>query len=165
MTYQNVGTDTASGTVSLEHPNRFAFVSANPNYSAVSVDTLKWNYSNLLPWETRTILVCMQPDTFYFIGQQVQVMADITPFASDANQTNNLDTLTDWISTSFDPNDKLVSPAGPFTPLEAQNSIWLTYTIRFQNTGNDTAYVVRLRDSLQSNLDIASLKDGIKRLV
>lgn len=158
MTYQNVGTDTASGTVSLEHPNRFAFVSANPNYSAVSVDTLKWNYSNLLPWETRTILVCMQPDTFYFIGQQVQVMADITPFTSDANQTNNLDTLTDWISTSFDPNDKLVSPAGPFTPLEAQNSIWLTYTIRFQNTGNDTAYVVRLRDSLQSNLDIASLE-------
>ncbi|MEY3441748.1 MAG: hypothetical protein RLZZ519_29 [Bacteroidota bacterium] len=158
MTYQNVGTDTASGTVSLEHPNRFAFVSANPPANTVSVDTLRWNYSNLLPWETRTILVCMQPDTFYFIGQQIQVMADITPFTSDANQTNNLDTLTDWISTSYDPNDKLVSPAGPFTPLEAQNSIWLTYTIRFQNTGNDTAYVVRLRDSLQSNVDIASLE-------
>jgi uncharacterized repeat protein (TIGR01451 family) len=157
LTYQNVGTDTVSGTVSLEHPNRFAYVNSTPAATIVA-DTLKWNYSNLMPWETRTVQAILMPDTFYVIGQQVQTMAHITPTIGDADLGNNHDTLVDWISASFDPNDKLVYPAGPLTPQEVQNGVWLTYTIRFQNTGTDTAYIVRLRDSLQSNLDVSTLE-------
>jgi len=57
------------------------------------------------------------------------------------------------VTNSFDPNDKTASPLGfgpehlirPGTPLE--------YTIRFQNTGNDTAFLVILRDTLSDKLD------------
>jgi uncharacterized repeat protein (TIGR01451 family) len=152
LDYQNVGTDTATGVVTLKHPHRLAYTYSNPFPSNIVVDTLHWNYANLLPWESRSILVTLQPDTFFFLGQQVLNYASITPFATDADQSNNNDTLSDFISTSFDPNDKLVSPAGPLEPAEVQNGVWLTYTIRFQNTGNDTAYLVRLQDSLQANL-------------
>src|SRR4030095_2424669 len=35
---------------------------------------------------------------------------------------------------------------------------WLTYTIRFQNTGTDTAFTVVLRDTLDADLDWASMQ-------
>ncbi|MDX1912233.1 MAG: T9SS type A sorting domain-containing protein, partial [Saprospiraceae bacterium] len=62
------------------------------------------------------------------------------------------------IVNSFDPNDKTAYPIGygeqnlvrPGTPLE--------YTIRFQNTGNDTAFLVILRDTLSDNLDRGSIQ-------
>jgi uncharacterized repeat protein (TIGR01451 family) len=150
--YQNVGTDTATGVISFEHPNRVAYEFSSPAYNSQVADTLYWNYANLLPWETRSVLVKMRPDTLYNIGQSVTLAAYITPYATDADQANNRDTLVDFISNSYDPNDKLVSPAGPFSSSEAAPGLDLTYTIRFQNTGNDTAFVVRLVDTLVAPL-------------
>ncbi len=62
---------------------------------------------------------------------------------------------------SFDPNDKNAKPIGftaehyiePETPLE--------YTIRFQNTGTDTAYLVVIRDTLSEWLDITTFQKGL----
>jgi uncharacterized repeat protein (TIGR01451 family) len=61
------------------------------------------------------------------------------------------------VRNSYDPNDKQAFPLGfgeeqvirPGTPLD--------YTIRFQNTGNDTAYVVVLRDTLSEHFDPARI--------
>ncbi|MDJ1485988.1 SMP-30/gluconolactonase/LRE family protein [Cytophagaceae bacterium YF14B1] len=64
------------------------------------------------------------------------------------------------IVDSYDPNDKLVSPAGTpvdhYTPTNSE----LKYTIRFQNTGTDYAYKVVVVDTLSENLDIATLQMG-----
>jgi len=59
------------------------------------------------------------------------------------------------VVNAYDPNDKNANPLGfgeahsvrPGTPLE--------YTIRFQNTGNDTAYLVVLRDTLSQHFNAA----------
>lgn len=64
------------------------------------------------------------------------------------------------ITGSYDPNDKQAFPEGygeqhyidPGTPIE--------YLIRFQNTGNDTAFVVRIVDSLSQWLDPATIRPG-----
>lgn len=61
-------------------------------------------------------------------------------------------------TASFDPNNKLAQPIGsgsehiltPNTPLE--------YTINFQNTGTDTAFLVVIRDTLPSELLASSLR-------
>jgi uncharacterized repeat protein (TIGR01451 family) len=61
---------------------------------------------------------------------------------------------------SYDPNDKTGYPLGyganhyirPGTPLE--------YLIRFQNTGNDTAFTVRIEDTLSLWLDPATFRPG-----
>jgi len=62
------------------------------------------------------------------------------------------------IADSFDPNDKQVEPKGQTASgfLPARST--LQYTIRFQNTGNDTAFVVNVVDSLTKNLDITTFK-------
>jgi uncharacterized repeat protein (TIGR01451 family) len=64
------------------------------------------------------------------------------------------------ISDSYDPNDKANAPEGidaahivlPNTPID--------YTVRFQNTGTDTAYKVVIIDSLSNDLDLATLELG-----
>ncbi len=64
------------------------------------------------------------------------------------------------VFTSFDPNDKQAIPTG-FGP---EHNIFanteLEYTIRFQNTGNDTAFRVVLLDTLSRFLDPASIQPG-----
>ncbi len=62
------------------------------------------------------------------------------------------------VVSSYDPNEKLAFPGGygpqhllpPNTPLD--------YLIHFQNTGNDTAFVVVLRDTLSQYLDPLSVR-------
>ena len=61
------------------------------------------------------------------------------------------------VRCSYDPNDKQVSPVGMDSLGFIAKETKLTYTIRFQNTGNDTAYRVVLVDSLSGNLDLNSI--------
>jgi uncharacterized repeat protein (TIGR01451 family) len=59
---------------------------------------------------------------------------------------------------SFDPNDKLVTPQGYGAAGAVDiNTDWLTYTVRFQNTGTDTAFTVVIRDTLDADLDWTTL--------
>ncbi len=61
------------------------------------------------------------------------------------------------IIDSYDPNDKQVIPAGISANHYVKEGSLLEYTIRFQNTGTDTAYTVVITDFLDPNLDISSL--------
>jgi hypothetical protein len=46
------------------------------------------------------------------------------------------------VSCSLDPNDKIVLPEGLMQIIVRFNDEELQYTIRFQNTGTDTAFLV-----------------------
>ena len=59
---------------------------------------------------------------------------------------------------AFDPNDKNVRPSRP-EPTESNYTAFnekLNYTIRFQNTGNDTAYNILITDQLSPKLNWSS---------
>jgi len=60
------------------------------------------------------------------------------------------------IRCSFDPNDKLSFPARSESKILFDEDIF--YTIRFQNTGNDTAYNISIIDTLSENLNPASFE-------
>ncbi len=61
------------------------------------------------------------------------------------------------ITASYDPNDISVSPQGPFVNGNTLANTDLDYTVRFQNTGNDTAFTVVVIDTLDENLVPSSL--------
>jgi uncharacterized repeat protein (TIGR01451 family) len=64
------------------------------------------------------------------------------------------------VTGSYDPNDKTGYPLGiTDTHFVAQNQK-MEYVIRFQNTGNDTAITVIIRDTLEIDLDIFSVVSG-----
>lgn len=62
------------------------------------------------------------------------------------------------VTSSFDPNDKQGFPAGYRAEHWIAPETELTYLIRFQNTGNDTAFYVEIRDTLSPWLDPATIR-------
>jgi uncharacterized repeat protein (TIGR01451 family) len=65
------------------------------------------------------------------------------------------------VRTSLDPNDITAVAAGTQAQHFILNDNELEYTIRFQNTGNDTAFVVRILDRLPAELDKTTLQIGV----
>ena len=93
-------------------------------------------------------------DTDAVLGSSICITVTITPIVGDYNPTNNILTQCFTVTSSFDPNEKQVYPSGTI-----DTSIhWLTYAIRFQNTGTDTAFNIYVTDTLNSNIDAASFQ-------
>lgn len=61
---------------------------------------------------------------------------------------------------SFDPNDKTVNPVGYGAGHFITRNTDIEYTIRFQNTGTDTAFTVVILDSLSHYLDPMTIRPG-----
>ncbi|MFH0864944.1 MAG: T9SS type A sorting domain-containing protein [Bacteroidota bacterium] len=64
------------------------------------------------------------------------------------------------ISASYDPNEKCVKPVGLTQYHYIDSSDILEYQINFQNTGNDTAFKVVIRDTLSEYLDVTAIETG-----
>jgi uncharacterized repeat protein (TIGR01451 family) len=64
------------------------------------------------------------------------------------------------ISTAFDPNDKQGFPLGYGNSNYIDRGIDIDYRIRFQNTGNDTAFTIIVLDTLPTTLDVTTLRIG-----
>lgn len=77
------------------------------------------------------------------------------------------DDLNPWLSIhcmedvgSYDPNDKRGFPSGRGLTNEVLASDEMEYTIRFQNTGTDTAFRVVVLDRIPSTFDIGTFVPG-----
>jgi uncharacterized repeat protein (TIGR01451 family) len=151
--FQNTGTMATSGSVIFVKDPQLTLVNTTPPYSSLLGDTIKWNYSNL--WPTQYNIVSVNLSNTLIPGDSIFNCSYVTYF----NGLNN-DTLANCsaqeISCSFDPNDKYVIPEGVDLPHYTLLTDTLIYTIRFQNTGNDTAFSVRIRDTLEMSLDPAT---------
>lgn len=82
-------------------------------------------------------------------GDMICVNATVTTIVGDNNPLNNTYQYCYPVINSYDPNIKEVYP------VEVQQGFndWLTYTIRFQNTGNASAINIRLEDQLDNMLN------------
>jgi uncharacterized repeat protein (TIGR01451 family) len=81
-----------------------------------------------------------------------------TPTAGDINPSNNTITACGPVVSAFDPNFKSVNPKGVGPNGSILPNTKLTYTIGFQNTGNDTATNVYVIDTLDLNLNVNSIR-------
>jgi len=158
LTYTNVGTTTNDGFVELILDSLTNFVSANPTADSVSTDgNLYWFYTDLAPTFTNQIQVVIAMPGVEAIDETMDFEANIETW--EGTGTNKA-ILSSELACSYDPNDKLVSPSGyagdpkNFTLFEDE----LEYTVRFQNTGNDTAFVVQILDELDPKLDLSTFR-------
>ena len=92
------------------------------------------------------------------IGNLVDLSASVLPIVTDADSTDNKDEELEIVTGPCDPNDKQVVPPDFITPQHVAEQRWLTYTIRFQNVGPDTAFDVIVRDTMDQLLDVPSLE-------
>jgi hypothetical protein len=74
----------------------------------------------------------------------------IEPYLTDDNPSCNNSNWEVYTTGSFDPNDILVSE-DTLTTTQLSTAPWLEYIIRFQNTGNDTAFTVKILNPIDTN--------------
>jgi uncharacterized repeat protein (TIGR01451 family) len=159
--YYNKGTDTIStGYVKLIKDSRFNLDSTVATANTISGDTLTWNFNNLAPRTINSILVYLKAKTpaTLNIGDTLNSTVSIYPIAGDSTPLNNVSILNQRAVGSYDPNDKKESHGGKITTTQISDGEYLQYTIRFQNTGTDTAFNINIRDTLSSKLDWSSLE-------
>ncbi len=80
-----------------------------------------------------------------------------TPF-NDYNY--DIDIHCQELTAAYDPNDKHVQPSGITENNYIDNDAVLNYLINFQNTGNDTAFLVIIKDTLSPYLDVSTIQNG-----
>ncbi len=156
IVFQNTGTVPASGTVSFIKDPQLTYDNAMPPFSSMSGDTISWNFTNLLPFQLSQASVNFS-STGLFFGDTIINCEDIN-FTNGASTGLISGCVTQPVLCAWDPNDKLVAPEGIDVPHYTLLSDTLIYTIRFQNTGTDVAYNIKLRDTLDASLDPASFR-------
>ena len=105
----------------------------------------------------------------FFLTIQIGSLGDIlnTEFTvngdgPDAFPDNNSLILNTVITGSYDPNDKQNRTGeDPFGGPIYEQDTTMRYQIRFQNTGTDTAFTVVIRDTLNANLDVTTIRAGL----
>jgi len=157
LNYSNTGTVTANGQITLEVHEGMEFVSAIPPPSLIEEDRLTWNITDLHPtYENKIRVRFLMPD-FNSIGVILESQAALQLF--DENQNVIYSRSTDYSSEllcAYDPNDKLarsnILGQSEFAYIEDT----ILYTVRFQNTGNDVAFNIRVEDILDKKLDLTT---------
>ena len=159
--YTNLGTQTvASGTLSFTKDARVT-ITANSQTGTVTTPTgFTYNFTNLLPFEIRTINVTMQVPTIPTVnlGDLLTNSISITPLTGDVVPANNATSVSQIVIGSYDPNDKMEARGEQILHSSFTTNDFLTYTIRFENTGTASAINVRVNDVLDAKLDETSIK-------
>ncbi len=154
---RNSGSVNVSGDITLYLPPVVTLVATSPLTSSIIGNTVTWSFNNLASFETRHFTCSVTLDTTLQNGQSFSILASISLLQPDVNPIDNHSSTTTWISTSFDPNDKTVSKERIYAH-EIDSGAYLDYVIHFQNTGNDTAFKVRIMDTIPSTLRIGTIE-------
>lgn len=162
LEFKNIGNQTESGNITLEfEEDVLDVVSASPNQSSFSSGLLMWSFTNLSPFESRSILVTMNVNAPTetppvnngdILGFNIAV--DIAQ--TDETPGNNTMDFNQIVVGSYDPNDKTVVQGSQISINDIEN--FLYYVVRFQNTGSFLAENVVIRDFLSSKLNLNTLE-------
>ncbi len=151
----NLGFLDASGQISFIYDPTLTFLSSEPPPTTIDGNTLTWQYQNLPFGATYNIQL-----QFGNLGPDA--LGDTLFYSAYADQEGSMAFASQReqaiVRCSYDPNDKLVQPTGPAQGALSLLADPLEYTIHFQNTGNDTAFTVVIRDTLNAALDLANLE-------
>lgn len=165
IVYRNKGNQILSQQYGINffyNQNLMDFVSTTVPTSSVVSGGLSWDYANLQPFESRTILVTFNinaptdanpvniTDVLTFTGS-------ILPQNGDENTSDNLFVFNQIVVGSYDPNDVTCLEGGVVSPTEIGD--YLHYMIRFENTGTFLAENIVVRTEINpADFDINSLQ-------
>ncbi|MES2620252.1 MAG: PKD domain-containing protein [Bacteroidota bacterium] len=160
----NVGSSISGGMLNMFYDPALTFDYASPVQTShnASTHTVSWNVNNMLPGNCRYFWAYFDANTNITIGQSVFTLVNITPDTScnDVNMVNNVDTIHQHATASWDPNNKFAYVTN--TEIDERYQ-WVSsmnadqrmeYVINFQNLGNAPAVNVVVKDVVSSDLDL-----------
>ncbi|HMQ48964.1 MAG TPA: T9SS type A sorting domain-containing protein [Saprospiraceae bacterium] len=156
--YSNQGTVYSDGYLGFTFDTLTSLIYAVPEPDSTNGHSIFWRFEHLPPSYGRGFQVLLQMPDVTHLGDTVHFTAKTYVGHADELEENEIYNYASVINCSYDPNDKLVNPAGVgsegFTLIGEE----LEFTIRFQNTGTDTAFTVRIEDQLDPDLDWTSFR-------
>lgn len=175
ISYHNKGTETLSGTVDFVYmEDLMDYVTADVAPQSQTAGMLVWDFADLTPFETRTILVTLISNTPtdtppVEIGMQLDFAAHVYPIEADETPLDNIFGIKQTVVGSFDPNDIACLEGATIAPEMVGE--YLHYLIRFQNTGTfyaENVVVVNTIDATKFDIDsfemIGTSHPGVTRL-
>ena len=163
IVYKNIGNQMTSGTIDFNFNDTVLdFISATVAPNGSSVGILNWNYTDLLPFENRSIYVTLnvnspQETPPVNIGDQLYFTTAITSSAGDEMLEDNFFGYNQTVVGSFDPND-ITCIEGDVVPTSDIGE-YLHYVINFENTGTAEAENIVVRTDIDATqFDVNSLQ-------
>ena len=162
LTVTNDGCQPQDGGVTLELHDEVVLVAASSDPMVLNDGsrTLHWNLPTLAPGGQYQIKLQLKMPDEDLAGQEISLPVTTSFAAADGTEVVDTFTYDDVLRCAIDPNDKRSFPrrAEPTDAGYVQFDETITYMIRFQNTGNDTAFTVRLEDQLSDSLDYTTFQ-------
>jgi len=154
LTVENQGAEDSEFSLQFDFDNETTFFSSEiPDYT-INGNTLEADLGMLKPFEPTTYLITLKMPS----GSSSLPLLSFNGRISNSSIMLDEFFYEDQLRCSYDPNDKQVVPNREgdenFTLFEED----LTYTIRFQNNGNDTAFSVKIIDPLHPAIDKSSIR-------
>lgn len=167
LSYWNSGTEPATGKLIFEYDNRLTFLSADQASDRHSGNVVEWDFADLPVGGSVSITVTMNVPASMPINTELCALLDVELEQKDDDEflNDNRDEVCVIVTGSYDPNDIRVAPVRydeelGEAPLLPGDTV-LSYMVRFQNTGTDTAFTVTVADTLDAALlDVASIRLG-----
>lgn len=157
--YKNIGTTTiTTPSIDFIKDTRTSYISSSVPPASIINDTIKYTFIQIPPLDSGFVDITLRNSTALLFNDTLTFNGSIFPMVSDFTPADNQYQLKEIISGSYDPNDKTDNHGGSITRSQVLNGEYLNYTIRFQNTGNDTAFFISVKDTLSSKYDLASLQ-------
>jgi len=126
--------------------------------NGLPVDTAELVFNNLAVRQSTSMNYHIEWPDADFTGQTASLTAITDLYVAGVIASTKIDSIQTVIRCSYDPNDKSVTPVGIGNQHYTLKKNALQYQIRFENTGNDTAYHVVVYDTLSTHLDVTTLE-------
>jgi hypothetical protein len=138
------------------------FVSASENPLTQAAGQINWNFTNLLPFESRSIEITLNVNgpmetPPVNINDLLNFTASSFPSEVDETPLDNTFTYQQTVVGSFDPNDKTCLEGNI---INAENiGKYLHYSINFENTGTAAAEKIVVKDIIDiTKFDMSTLQ-------
>ena len=139
IVFKNKGNQMVSGSINLAfNDDKTDFVTATPSVDNQSTNSLTWNYTNLMPFESRSISFILNVNSTVEIpsvniGDILNFVTTINPLSDDVPFDNTFN-YNQTVVGSFDPNSIECLEGETVDP--SYIGQYLHYGVNFENTGN-----------------------------
>ena len=159
IVYKNQGLTATNGTITFVKPSQVTIANNSQTGVTNNVNGFTYNFTNLLPNESRVINVTMTVPAIPTVNLNdlLTDTATVSGVNGDVNASNNTATNSQIVVNSYDPNDKMESHGSRIPFNQFSQNDYFHYTIRFQNNGTASAIDIRIEDFLDAKIDEESI--------
>jgi Secretion system C-terminal sorting domain len=163
IVYKNKGNTAVNGSLSFNYNDALLnFTSATVTPNSQNSGIINWNFTNLLPFESRSIYATLSVNATSAtppvnVGTILNFNVNVSPIANDENQFDNSFSYDQTVVASFLPNAITCMEGASVSTSEIGK--YLHYGIVFENTGNYLAETIVIKDVIDTaKYDINSIQ-------